>query len=295
MALVGAIDAGGTSWRCAIIDTESPKQFLARTQFPTTLPNETLAKAVNFFKSYGADNASIQTLGVACFGPVAVNLTLSNWGYILATPKLGWANTNVAGVLGQALNCPVRIETDVIAAAQGERAWGAGRGFDHLAYVTVGTGIGAGILVDGAPIHGALHPEAGHMYAPRHPNDTQFKGVCTIHKDCIEGLASAPALKERWGIDGQAIPDDHPAWEIEAHYLAHLALNLILTCALNRVIFGGGVCQRSGLVERIDEQLRPLLGAYGVAAPGGSGISIVRAGLGADAGLLGACWLAAQT
>jgi fructokinase len=289
----GGIDAGGTSWRCAIYEGQS--KSIARVIFPTTNPVETLARAIGFFQEQAALGHKIQAIGVACFGPLAVNKADPKWGRILGTPKACWAGADVAGALAAGTGCKIEIETDVTAAALAERAWGAGQGLDDVAYVTVGTGIGAGILVNGRPIRGALHPEAGHMRVPRHGNDTAFGGVCAFHGDCIEGLASAPAIKARWGMDAADLPDDHPAWDIQAHYLAHLAVNLVLVSAVRRVIFGGGVCARPGLIDLVAAKARTLIGPYGTAAPNGAGFEIVPAGLGLDAGLLGAIWLASNS
>jgi fructokinase len=291
--IVGAIDAGGTSWRCAVFDGH--QNPIVRTSFATSTSQETLAKAIAFFDAQARQGNQVETIGVACFGPLGVNIAAPKWGHILTTTKAGWSNTDVAGALALGTGCQIRIETDVAAALFAERAWGAGQGLDDVAYVTVGTGIGAGIIVNGRPIWGALHPEAGHMRAPRHPDDTTFAGVCSFHGDCIEGLASAPAIKARWGMDGADLPDDHAAWDIEAHYLAHLAVNLVLVTAVRRVIFGGGVCARAGLVEKVAAKAQALLGPYGTAAEGGAGFEVVRAGLGLDAGLLGAVWLASQS
>jgi fructokinase len=290
VAIFGGIDAGGTSWRCGLYsDHNTP---IVRASFATTTPTETLAKASAFFNEQINAGHQIVAIGVACFGPLGVNPASNTWGHILETTKPGWSNTDVAGHLARTIGCPIAIETDVTAAAYSERAWGAGRGIDNLAYVTVGTGIGAGIIINGQAIHGALHPEAGHIRAPRHPLDLAFDGVCSFHGDCIEGLASAPALKARCGLDAAELHDDHPAWDIEAHYLAHLAVNLVLTTAVQRVIFGGGVCARRGLVARVAQKAKALLGPYATAMPQGAGMEIVTAGLGLDAGLLGAIWLA---
>lgn len=288
----GGIDAGGTSWRCGIYkDHQTP---IARTSFPTTTPEETLDKAIAFFNEQRAKGIEVDAIGVACFGPLGVNKNQPNWGHVLTTTKAGWSGADIAGTLARGTGCHIAIETDVTAAALGERAWGAGQGLENVAYVTVGTGIGAGIIVEGRPIRGALHPEAGHMRVPRHQSDLGFDGVCAFHGDCIEGLASAPALKARWGVDAAELSDGHPAWDIEAHYLAHLAVNLVLTTAVSQVIFGGGVCARAGLVARIRDKAKALIGPYGTAAPDGVGFEIVGAGLGLDAGLLGAIWLASQ-
>jgi fructokinase len=288
--LVGAIDAGGTSWRCAIVDRTC--KIVARTAFATTTPEETLAKASAFFVEHSDLGFMFDKIGIACFGPLGVNPQEPRWGHILTTTKAGWSGTNVAGALAQSTKCRILIDTDVNAAALAERAWGAGQGRDDLAYVTVGTGIGAGILLDGKPIWGAMHPEAGHMRVPRHRDDPDFEGVCPFHGDCVEGLASAPALKRRWGMEASQLPDDHAAWDIEAHYLAHLGVNLVLTTAVPRVIFGGGVMARRGLTERVAAKAKALMGPYGLAAQGEAGFDVVSAGLGLDAGLLGGAWLA---
>jgi fructokinase len=290
--VIGAIDAGGTSWRCAIFHGhENP---IARIAFPTTTPEETLSRAIGFFNDQTKVGYSVTKIGVGCFGPLGVHTEASNWGHILTSPKAGWSGIDVAGALIRGTGCKVEITTDVTAAALAERAWGAGRGLNDIAYVTVGTGIGAGIIVNGRPLWGAMHPEAGHMRVPRHLHDTQFSGVCTFHGDCIEGLASAPALKARWGIDAADLGDDHPAWDIQAHYLAHLAVNLVLITAVRTVIFGGGVSARPKLISSTAAKAKILLGPYGTAAQAGAGFEVVPAGLGLDAGLLGAAWLASQ-
>ncbi len=290
MTRLGGIDAGGTSWRCAIFDGKN--NILTRTSFPTTTPEETIQKAITFFNQQRDRGLSVACIGIACFGPLGVDPGRPRWGHILATTKEGWSGTDVAGALANGTACQIAIETDVTVAALAERAWGAGQGVDNMAYVTVGTGIGAGIILDGTAVWGAMHPEAGHMRAPRHPQDMDFKGVCSFHGDCIEGLASAPALLARWNADPTLLPDAHPAWDIEAHYLAHLAANLIFTTAVSLVVFGGGVLARQGLIDRIKAKTFDLVGPYGIAAAGQDGFEIVAAGLGLDSGLLGALWLA---
>ena len=290
MSFLGAIDAGGTSWRCAIY--QNNLTLMARISFATTTSDETLGRAVEFFNSHAVQGYAVTSIGIACFGPLGVIKGQPKYGQILQTPKTGWSGVDVAGILARAVGCKIAIDTDVTAAAWGELAWGAGQGLTNIAYVTVGTGIGAGIIAEGRAIHGAMHPEAGHMRVPRHPNDLDFVGVCPFHGDCIEGLASAPALKARWGIDPAKLSDEHPAWDIQAHYLAHLAVNLVLMTAIQRVIFGGGVSARVGLVSRVADKAKGLLGHYGTAAPLGPGFEIVGAGLGLDAGLLGALVLA---
>lgn len=286
--VLGGIDAGGTSFRCIV--ATGPDRILAEARFATTSPRETLTRAADFFTD-GPGRAA-EAIGIACFGPVAVDPAHPRHGTILSTPKAGWSDTDVLGPIQAATGRPVGIETDVIAAALGEHRWGAGRGEGNLAYVTVGTGIGAGILSGGVPLHGALHPEAGHIHVPRHPDDLAFAGVCPFHGGCVEGLASATALAARWGQDPADLPDDHPGWEIEAHYLAHLSATLVLVAAVRRVILGGGVSARSGLVERVARRTRALLGGYEAAFGARDDTLVVAPGLGLRAGALGALAIA---
>lgn len=288
--ILGGIDAGGTSFRCIV--ATGPGQILAEERFATTSPDETLARAAAFFADGPGRQAA--AIGIACFGPVAVDPAHPRYGTILSTPKQGWSFCDVLGPIRAASDRPVAIETDVIAAALGERQWGAGQGEDNLAYVTVGTGIGAGILSQGKPFHGALHSEAGHIRVPRHPDDGAFAGVCRFHGDCLEGLASAPALAARWGCDPADLPDDHQAWEIEAHYLAHLCATLVLVGAVRRVILGGGVCARSGLVGRVARRAGDLLGGYEASLDVDGHAIVVPPGLGLQAGSLGALVVAAS-
>lgn len=282
--LLGGIDAGGTSVRCML--ATGPDGVVAEETFPTTSPAETLARAAAFFRD--GPGGAARAIGIACFGPVAVDPAHPRHGTILVTPKPGWSGTDVLGPIRAATARPVAIETDVIAAAIGEQRWGAGQGQDCLAYVTVGTGIGAGIVTPAGPLHGALHPEAGHIRVPRHPGDTGFAGICPFHGDCVEGLASAPALRARWGTDPADLPDDHPAWAIEAHYLAHLCATLVLVGAVRRVILGGGVSARAGLVARVARQTDALLASYAAPLQPPDGPFVVAPGLGLQAGVFGA-------
>ena len=282
--VLGGIDAGGTSFRCIV--ASGPDRILAEARFATTSPQETLTRAAAFFAEGPGREA--EAIGIACFGPVAVDPRHPRHGTILTTPKPGWSDTDVLGPIRAATGRPVGIETDVIAAALGEHRWGAGRGEDNLAYVTVGTGIGAGILTGGVPLHGALHPEAGHVHVPRHPADLDFPGVCPFHGGCVEGLASAPALRARWGVDPADLPDDHPGWDIEAHYLAHLSATLVLVAAVRRVVLGGGVSARNGLVARVANRTATLLAGYEAAFGAAGDRLVVAPGLGLRAGALGA-------
>lgn len=217
------------------------------------------------------------------------------WGHILDTPKPGWKGADVAGIIARATGKPVSFDTDVNAAARGERRWGAGQGLDDVCYVTVGTGIGAGIVTGGRPLQGVLHPEAGHIHVPRHPDDLVYRGCCPFHGDCVEGLASATALADRWQADPESLPDNHPAWAIEAHYLGHLAATLVLVTATARVILGGGVTARAGLVDAVDRKAATILAGYGASSLRPPGPLVVAPGLGLRAGVLGALALAIET
>ena len=274
----GAIEAGGTKWVCAIGDESGE---LVETQtLPTTTPDETIGRAAAWLGKAGP----LEALGVGCFGPVDVHLSSPTWGYVTTTPKPGWANTDVAPRLGALLGTRVAFDTDVNAAAVGEQVRGAAVGLETFAYITVGTGIGAGIVVDGRVHHGLAHPEFGHMRVPHGPDDP-FPGSCPFHGDCLEGLASGESLRQRWSRPAEEIDDD-VAWQIEARYLAAGIVNLICTLSPQRVIIGGGVLKRPALLPLIRTHVDELLAGY-VAAP-----EIVEPACGGDAGVLGALELA---
>ena len=259
MSLWGGVEAGGTKFVCAV--GTGPDDLRAETRFPTTKPAETLGRAVEFFRAAVREHGEIAGLGVASFGPVDVDPRSPTWGHVTTTPKPGWAHTDVACPLGRALGVPVAFDTDVNGAALGEQRWGAARDLDTFVYVTVGTGIGGGGLVAGELMHGLLHPEMGHLAVPRHPDDT-FEGICPFHGDCLEGLASGPAIEARAGARGEELADDHPVWEIEAHYLAVLAANLTLILSPRRLIFGGGVMRRPRLYNLVRQGLLQRLAGY---------------------------------
>jgi fructokinase len=255
MPLYGAIEAGGTKWVCAV--GTGPDQVVAHTTFPTTTPAETLGHAIAFLRPHTLD-----AIGVGSFGPVDVHHGSPTWGYITTTPKLGWANTNVAPLLQHTLGVPVYFDTDVNAAALGEHRWGAAQDLDTFAYFTVGTGIGGGVLANGTLLHGVLHPEIGHMLLPHDRTRDPFPGVCPFHGDCWEGLASGPALDRRWGQRGETLPADHPAWELEARYLALALVNVICVLSPQRVIMGGGVMQQPQLFPLLRQNVQQLFNGY---------------------------------
>ena len=284
--LLGAVEAGGTKFVCAI--GTGPEDVRALERFPTTTPEETLGRVIDFFQRYPEP---IAALGIGSFGPVDPNPASPTYGYITTTPKPGWMHTDVAGTLRRALGIPVAFDTDVNAAALGEHRWGAGRGLHTFVYLTIGTGIGGGVILNGRRHHGHQHPEIGHLFVPRLPDDDR-PGCCPFHNDCLEGLASGPALQARWGRPPYELPSDHPAWEQEARYLALGLVNLILTLSPQRLILGGGVMHQMHLFSRIRQYVVHYLNGY-VSLPD-LNTFIVPPELGDRAGVLGALALAEE-
>jgi len=227
------------------------------------------------------------------FGPIECDTRNPRWGYVLNTPKRGWADVDIAQRFQRSLNLPVKLETDVAAAALGEWKWGAGRGDSTCTYVTVGTGIGAGSCVDGRVLRGSFHPEFGHIRVPKAEGDANFAGVCIHHGDCLEGLASGPAMAARWGTAAENLPVGHPAWKLEAEYLAHAFADIALSFAPDRIIVGGGIGLRAGLLDLVAESMLTLLGGYIEALGTLEALRryVARAQLGAEAGTLGAALL----
>jgi fructokinase len=285
--LYGGIEAGGTKWVCAV--GNGPSDLSGTTTFPTTEPDETIARAVEFF----AANGGLEAVGVGSFGPIERRRSSQSFGFITTTPKPGWAQTDVAGRLEESLDVPVAFDTDVNAAALGEQRWGAAVGLDSFCYVTVGTGIGGGVVVNGRLVHGLLHPELGHMRIPHDRVEDPFPGSCPYHGDCFEGLASGEAMRLRWGKGAHDLDDD-AAWQLEAHYLALGLMNVICAVSPERIILGGGVVKEATLLARVQERLRELLAGYFDAPELKDRIGdfVVRPGLGDRAGVLGAIALA---
>jgi len=257
--LIGGIEAGGTKFNCAI--ARRPDRVLARASIATTSPEQTLARVRDFFLESARKHGELAALGIASFGPVELNRRAVNFGHITNTPKPEWSNIPIVDMLSRSLSIPVAFDTDVNGAALGEANGGAADGLDHYAYVTVGTGIGAGLVSGGRPIHGFSHPEVGHMRVPRGPGD-DYAGCCPFHGDCLEGLACGPAIRERWSTDPGDISADHPAWETEAHYIAAMCWNLTCLFAPQRIILGGGVMQADGLLGLVRERFSALAGDY---------------------------------
>ncbi len=233
----------------------------------------------------------MQACGLATFGPVDLDEGSAEYGHIMATPKLAWRGFDVLGAVREALSVPVVIDTDVNGAALAEQRYGAAQGTRSSVYVTIGTGVGMGIIVHGESIRSPLHPEAGHMLIPRDAGDDDVAGCCPFHGDCLEGLASGPALRARWGVDGRELGDEHPAWELEAGYLAHMCVTLFRTLSPERIVIGGGVLGHRGLLARVRARFDALMGGYHTGRIATDSL-ICRPGLGDDAGLTGALELA---
>lgn len=287
--LYGGIELGGTKIVCAV--GTGPDDMLDERRIPTTTPGETFAQIIAFFQQYEMD-----AVGIGSFGPVSLARGAPDYGFITTTPKPGWAQTDVVGTIGRALGVPVSFDTDVNAAVLGEWRWGAGQNLDTLLYLTVGTGIGGGGIGNGVLMHGLLHPEMGHIRLPHDRAADPFEGICPFHGDCLEGLASGPALQERWGESAKTLPDEHPAWVLEAHYLALACVNYICVLSPQRIVLGGGVMKQRQLFPLIRQEVQRLLNGYVQAAPVLDQIEsyIVPPALGDRVGVLGAMALAEQ-
>lgn len=293
--LVGAIEAGGTKFVCIV--GSGPGDIRAEVRFPTTYPGETLARAIAFFKEQEVIvGQPIRAIGVACFGPIDLNPSSPTYGSITSTPKEGWQNTPVVDPLKAAFGVPIAFDHDVVVAGVGEGKWGAAQGLSDFIYLTIGTGIGGGVIVQGQPVHGMVHPEIGHLRIPHNWAIDPFEGACPFHGDCFEGLASGPALEQRWKIPGYQIPLDHPAWDLEADYLALAVQNLVVTTSPQMVILGGGVMEQSHLFPLVRERVVKLLNNYVRATQITEHIDryIVPPGLGNRAGGLGCIAIAQQ-
>ena len=291
MRLLGGLEAGGSKWLCVV--GTGPNDIRATTRLPTTTPTETMARVLAFFTPY---RNSLAAIGIGSFGPLDPLPDSPTFGYITSTPKPGWAYTDVAGTIRRALNLPVAFDTDVNAAALGEQQWGAARGLDTFLYLTVGTGIGGGAMIHGRMLHGLLHPEMGHIRLPHDWQIDPFPGNCPYHGDCLEGLAAGPALEARWGQPGPTLPPEHPAWLLEAHYLALGLVTFICALAPQRLILGGGVMQQAQLFPRLRQTVQQLLNDYIPVSALQEDIAtyIVPPLLGDQAGVLGAMALAQQ-
>lgn len=292
--LLGGVELGGT--KCVAVAGTGPGDVRAQVRVPTTSPGETLDALVQFFGAQQRAHGPLAALGIGSFGPVDLDPDSSRFGWITSTPKPGWANTDVAGVFRSALGVPVAFDTDVNAAAIGEWRHGAGQGLDALLYLTVGTGIGGGAVVHGRPLHGLVHPEMGHVRVPHDGVADPFHGVCPFHDDCLEGLASGTAIAARWEQPAEALPPAHPAWALEARYLALALQGFVCTLSPRRIVMGGGVMSTPGLRQLVRRELAALLNGY-VRAPAilhDMDQYVVAPALGDRSGVAGALELAAR-
>lgn len=291
-AVFAAVEAGGTKFVCAI--GQAGGQLRERARIATRDPDATLGEVMDWLEAASSRHGALSGIGIGSFGPIDLDPRSPAYGRFLRTPKPGWTGIDLAGAFATRFDAPVGLDTDVNAAALAECAWGAGRGLDHLAYVTVGTGIGVGVVVRGRPLHGLLHPEWGHLYPRRHPHDADFAGICPFHGDCFEGVANGPSIVARLGRElGDAEADD-PIWGVEADYLGQLCAQITLALSPQRIVLGGGVMQHARLLPPLRARLRHWLGGYLTRAQVQDGLDdyVVAPGLGGDSGVLGALMLA---
>jgi fructokinase len=291
MKVFGGIEAGGTKVVCGI--GTGPEDLIV-ISFPTTSPVETMGKAVRFFREKA--EGRLAAIGIGSFGPIDCCPGSQRYGYITNTPKPGWQDIDFVGSVSRALAIPVAFDTDVNAAALAESRWGAATGLENFVYLTVGTGIGGGIVVNGRLVHGLMHPEMGHITVPHNFQDDPFPGSCPFHRDCLEGLASGEAIRKRWGQDTKELPPGHPAWQFEAHYLGLALSTWVCTLSPQRIVLGGGVMQRLSLFPMIRERLSQLLGGYISNRLLNEDVEqyVVPPGLKGHAGVLGAILLGEQ-
>jgi fructokinase len=290
----GAIEVGGTKVLCLV--GSDPDHIVTQTRIPTGTPADTLAQILAFFQREVSSGGPLTAIGIASFGPLEVRRSHPRHGFITTSPKPGWSDVDMIGPLHSALGVPVGFDTDVNAAALGEGRWGAARGLDTFVYLTVGTGIGAGAVVEGQLIHGLGHPEMGHLSVPRQPGD-DFAGHCPFHRDCWEGMASGAAIAARWGRPAEQLDGDklRAAIRLEAGYLAAGLRNIIYAIAPQRIVIGGGVTGLPGLFPLVRAYLSDGLGRYPGLPEHGADDFIVPAELGSLAGPAGALLLAART
>lgn len=282
------IEAGGTKFICAV--GTGPDDLADLTEFPTTTADETLDRTKSFLQKHGGSKA-ISAIGIGSFGPIDLNPASPTYGYITSTPKPGWANTDFVGALRREVDVPIAFDTDVNTAVLGEHHWGAAQGLDTVVYLTIGTGIGGGILAGGKLLHGAMHPEVGHIRIPHDMAADPYAGSCPFHGDCLEGLACGPAMQKRWGQRAETLPEGHPAWALEARYLALALVNLIFIVSPQRIVMGGGIMKQTHLFPLVRREVSELINGY-VTLPSSLEAFIVPPALEGRSGVLGAIALA---
>lgn len=261
--LLAGIEAGGTKYVCAV--ATNPTEPLLETRFPTEEPEKTIEQAVAFFKEAAESYGPIRSMGIGTFGPADIDPRSPGYGSILKTPKLNWSGFNVVNAIREGLHLPIPIafDTDVNAALIAESEYGGGRNHRFVAYFTIGTGIGGSFMHDGVLLHGRMHTEIGHMIMPDYEKVLGHgTNVCPFHESCFEGRASGPAIEARWGTPGNELPDDHPAWDLQAKYLAAGCINLTAVWSPDVIILGGGVSQKAGLIDRVRREFHEMSGDY---------------------------------
>ena len=281
MAIIAAVEAGGTKFICGL-GTEDG-EIIDKISIPTTTPEDTMKEVIAYFKDKKFD-----VMGVGSFGPIDPVKESGTYGYITKTPKPYWSDYNLIGELKKHFNVLMEFDTDVNGAALAESWWGAGSGLKNVMYITVGTGIGAGAVVDGKMLQGLTHPEMGHISIKRHKDDS-YEGKCPFHKDCLEGMAAGPAIEARWGKKGFELSDDMEVWEMEAYYLAQGLVNYILVLSPEKIIMGGGVMKQKQIFPLIRKNVQEFLNGYVHKKEILEDIDnyIVYPGLGDEAGFIG--------
>ncbi len=288
MYRIGGIEAGGTKFVCVVAN--QAHEILAETVVPTTTPAETFGAALRFFREQGG----VQALGIASFGPLVLDPEAPGYGTIGRTPKAGWTGADLLGTFQAGLGVPTVLDTDVNGAGLAEARLGAGQGLDVMAYLTVGTGVGGGLIIDGRPVHGLTHPEMGHVRVHRHPLDGDFAGVCPFHGDCLEGMAAGPSVMKRLGHPLSEAAPDHPIWTILGDYIGQFCTTLTLVASPRRIVLGGGVMGNTALFPLVRSACAKGLANY-VPHPKLAATAtdyIVPPGLGDRAGAIGALLLA---
>lgn len=256
--LYAGVEAGGTKFVCAV---GTPNRVLSSVTIPTTNPDETIPKVLAFFRKQKIKLGDLAGLGIGSFGPLDLNPDSITFGHIGKTPKLKWSNFNLMSAFAE-LNCPISIDTDVNVAGLAEASLGAGRNKKVVLYVTIGTGIGVGVIIDKTCFRGRSHPEIGHMIISKDSSDSDFVGVCPYHENCLEGIASGPAIEKRWGVPLSKLPVDHPAQSLQSGYISALCANLILSFSPEIILIGGGVMKSPALLDKVHDNVLRLLGGY---------------------------------
>lgn len=289
--MLGAVEAGGTKFNCAVGRPDGT--ILAECRIPTGEAEATLASVIAFFAEQEG-LGSIDAFGIGSFGPLHLDTRSERWGFLAQTPKPGWSDIDMVGPFIQRFKKPVAFDTDVNGAALGEYLWGAARNCSTAAYVTIGTGVGVGVIVAGRPLHGLLHPEIGHIKLPRHAFDADFPGVCPFHGDCVEGLISGPSIRARFGGDFSELPGDHPFRNVLASYVGFLCAQIVLMLSPQRIVVGGGVMEDGSLYPQVSQAMREALNNYIRHPLIETGALVTAPALGHRSGIMGALALARE-